>query len=56
MGLERVREAARRNGRLRFTALLHHTTPQLLVETKDSIALRSVLAFNKDVLYYVKKP
>jgi retron-type reverse transcriptase len=30
MGLEGVREAARRNKRLRFTALLHHITPELL--------------------------
>ena len=33
MGLEGVREAARRNGKLRFTALLHHVTPSLLVES-----------------------
>lgn len=32
-GLEGVREAARRNRRLRFTALLHHVTPSLLVES-----------------------
>ena len=29
MGLEGVRQAARRNRRLRFTALMHHITPQL---------------------------
>ena len=29
-GLDRVREAARRNGKLRFTALLHHVTVDLL--------------------------
>jgi RNA-directed DNA polymerase len=33
MGLEGVREAARRNKRERFTALLHHVTPALLVES-----------------------
>ena len=33
MGLEGVREAARRNKRLRFTALLHHITPSLLVDS-----------------------
>lgn len=33
MGLERVREAARRNRRLRFSALLHHITPQLLADS-----------------------
>jgi len=33
MGLEGVREAARQNGKLRFTALLHHVTPSLLVES-----------------------
>ena len=33
MGLEGVRQAARRNRRLRFTALLHHITPQLLVDS-----------------------
>ena len=36
-GLERVREAARRNRRLRFTALLHHITPQLLVDSFYSL-------------------
>jgi hypothetical protein len=29
-GLDRVREAARRNGKVRFTALLHHVTVDLL--------------------------
>jgi len=33
MGLEGVREAARRDRRLRFTALLHHITPQVLLES-----------------------
>jgi group II intron reverse transcriptase/maturase len=33
MGLEGVRETARRNRELRFTALLHHVTPSLLVES-----------------------
>ena len=33
MGLEGVRIAARRNKRLRFTALLHHITPSLLVDS-----------------------
>jgi len=32
-GLAGVREAARRDRRLRFTALLHHVTPQLLTES-----------------------
>lgn len=32
-GLEGVREAARRDRRLRFTALLHHITPELLAES-----------------------
>jgi group II intron reverse transcriptase/maturase len=32
-GLEGVREAARRDRRLRFTALLHHITPELLRES-----------------------
>lgn len=32
-GLEGVREAARRDRRMRFTALLHHVTPQLLRES-----------------------
>lgn len=31
-GLARVRETARMDGRLKFTALLHHITPSLLVE------------------------
>ncbi|MGA2330033.1 MAG: reverse transcriptase domain-containing protein, partial [Bryobacteraceae bacterium] len=33
MGLEGVREAVRRDRRLRFTALLHHITPELLAES-----------------------
>ena len=36
-GLERVRQAARRNRRLRFTALLHHITPQLLEDSFYSL-------------------
>jgi RNA-directed DNA polymerase len=36
-GLEGVRQAARRNRRLRFTALLHHITPQLLVDSFYSL-------------------
>ncbi len=32
-GLEGVRGAARKDGKLRFTALLHHITPELLAET-----------------------
>lgn len=32
-GLEGVREAARSDRRLRFTALLHHVTPQLLTQS-----------------------
>jgi RNA-directed DNA polymerase len=36
-GLERVRQAARRNRRLQFTALLHHITPQLLVDSFYSL-------------------
>jgi RNA-directed DNA polymerase len=33
IGLESVREVARRDRRVRFTALLHHITPSLLVES-----------------------
>ncbi len=33
MGLEGVREVARRDRRTRFTALMHHITPSLLVES-----------------------
>lgn len=36
-GLEGVRQAARRDRRLRFTALLHHITPQLLVDSFYSL-------------------
>jgi len=38
MGLEGVRAAARRDKRLRFTALLHHITPEML--TKSFYALK----------------
>ncbi|MCX8566578.1 MAG: group II intron reverse transcriptase/maturase [Glomeribacter sp. 1016415] len=33
MGLEGIRNAARRNKKLRFTALLHHVTPSLLMDS-----------------------
>ena len=33
LGLEGIREAARGNRRMKFTALLHHVTPSLLVES-----------------------
>jgi hypothetical protein len=33
MGLDGVREAARRNKGMQFTALLHHITPQLLAQS-----------------------
>ena len=36
-GLDRVREAARRDGKLRFTALLHHVTVDLLRESYYSL-------------------
>ena len=32
-GLEGIRKAAKRDGRMRFTSLLHHITPSLLVES-----------------------
>jgi len=32
-GLEGIREAARRDRRMKFTTLLHHITPSLLVES-----------------------
>ena len=32
-GLEGIREAAKKDGRMKFTALLHHVTPALLVES-----------------------
>lgn len=37
MGLEGVRRAARRNRRLRFTALPHHISPQLLMDSFYSL-------------------
>jgi group II intron reverse transcriptase/maturase len=36
-GLEGVRQAARRDRRLQFTALLHHITPQLLMDSFYSL-------------------
>jgi RNA-directed DNA polymerase len=36
-GLERVRETARKNGKLKFTALLHHVTVELLRESYDGL-------------------
>lgn len=37
-GLEGVREAARRDRGLRFTALLHHVTPQLLTQSYNALS------------------
>ena len=34
-GLERVREAAKQDGKVRFTALLHHVTVELLRDAGD---------------------
>ena len=36
-GLERVREAARKNGKLKFTALLHHVSIDLLRVSYNSL-------------------
>jgi RNA-directed DNA polymerase len=36
-GLERVREAARKDGKLKFTALLHHVSIDLLRESYYSL-------------------
>jgi RNA-directed DNA polymerase len=40
-GLDRVREAARKDGKLRFTALLHHVTVDLLRESYHSLKKRA---------------
>ena len=40
-GLERVREAAKRDGKLRFTALLHHVTVDLLRDSYHSLKKRA---------------
>src|ERR1035441_4213349 len=40
-GLDRVREAARRDGKLRFTALLHHVTVDLLRDSYHSLKKRA---------------
>ena len=39
-GLDRVREAARKDGKLRFTALLHHVTVDLLRDSYYSLKNR----------------
>lgn len=40
MGLEGVRQAARRDKRLRFTALLHHITPEMLTKSRRCFEMR----------------
>jgi len=40
-GLDRVREAARKDGKLRFTALLHHVTIDLLRDSYHSLRKRA---------------
>src|ERR1035438_5984044 len=40
-GLERVREAATKDGKLRFTALLHHVTVDLLRDSYHSLKKRA---------------
>ena len=36
-GLSRIREAARKNGEQRFTSLMHHITPDLLMEAYEAL-------------------
>ncbi|MBA3753364.1 MAG: hypothetical protein H0X01_04345 [Nitrospira sp.] len=36
-GLSRIREAAKRDGGLRFTSLMHHVTPSLLTEAYEAL-------------------
>lgn len=52
MGLEGIREIARRNRKLQFTALLHHVTPSLLVES--FYALRKQAAAGVDGVTWQK--
>jgi len=40
-GLDRVRQAAKEDGKLRFTALLHHVTVQLLESSYSSLKRRA---------------
>ena len=40
-GLDRVREAAKRDGKVRFTALLHHVTTDLLRESYHRLKKRA---------------
>ena len=42
-GLERVREAARKNGKLKFTALLHHVSIDLLQTSYQSLKKEAAL-------------
>jgi len=36
-GLDRIREASRRDGDIRFTSLMHHITPNLLMESYEAL-------------------
>lgn len=36
-GLSRIREASKRDGGLRFTSLMHHITPELLLEAYEAL-------------------
>ncbi len=41
-GLSRIREAAKRDGGLRFTSLMHHVTPSLLTEAYEALKRTAV--------------
>jgi hypothetical protein len=41
-GLERIRQAAMRDENTRFTALLHHVTPSLLIDCFHNINPKAV--------------
>lgn len=58
MGLEGVREAARRDRRVRFTALLHHITPELLESSFHALRhprRREDTAFASIEVFYTRK-
>ena len=56
MGLEGVRIAARRDKTVRFTALLHHVTPQLLVQSFQALRRLRQASRNSHALAIATSP
>lgn len=55
MGIDGVREAAKRNPKLRFTAVMHHITPTLLVESFHALRKQAATGVDGVTWYEYEK-